>query len=338
MQQRASVSSRPQLSAWTGAPSLVPRACTARCGTLGGAAAVARGQRCRTAAAGGGGADDAPSTSYNHLSATIKRKQRQVESQLTELGMEALDERLQSATQAPVNPPYRLSRLISQITSTEGRAALVVEIARPSPSATPTQLAALAKRAVAAGADALVVRIDTEDTPEGSKDLWAVTQAVRVPVLARDWCIHPLQVVEAKEAGAAGLVGVIAQVNGRGTAVMSSFSAALGLDAPVEIVNSRELEGLSRMGVVFYGVNIGVGISVSLPGFASDLAHGLLGEMPFGAISLVGAKGLEDARKARLSGADAVLVKKEMWEAAEAEGRGLEALLEQVRYVTGGDD
>ena len=29
------------------------------------------------------------------------------------------------------------------------------------------------------------------------------------------------------------------QVNGKGTAVMSSFSAALGLDAPVEIVNSR---------------------------------------------------------------------------------------------------
>jgi indole-3-glycerol phosphate synthase len=39
-----------------------------------------------------------------------------------------------------------------------------------------------------------VVRIDTEDTPEGSKDLWAVTQAVKVPVLARDWYIHPLQV------------------------------------------------------------------------------------------------------------------------------------------------
>lgn len=92
------------------------------------------------------------------------------------------------------------------------------------------------------------------------------------------------------------------------------------------------------MGVVFYGVNIGVGISVSLPGFASDLAHGLLGEMPFGAISLVGAKGLEDARKARLSGADAVLIKKEVWEAAEAEGRPLEQLVEQVRYLTGGDD
>lgn len=282
--------------------------------------------------------DDAPSTSYNSLAVTIRRKQRQVESQLQELGMESLDDRLQLATQAPVNPPYRLSRLISQITGTEGRAAILVEIARLTTSAPTTQLAALAKRAVAAGADALVVRIDSEDTPEGGKDLWAVTQAVKVPVLARDWYIHPLQVVEAKEAGAAGLIGVIAQVNGRGTAVMSSFAAALGLDAPVEVVNAREVDGLGRMGVVFYGINLGVGISVALPGFASDLAHGLLGEMPFGAITLVGCKGLEDARKARLSGADAVLVKRELWEAAEAEGRSLETLIEQVKYLTGGDD
>jgi indole-3-glycerol phosphate synthase len=57
-----------------------------------------------------------------------------------------------------------------------------------------------------------VVRVDSEDTPEGSKDLFIVRQAVKVPVLARDWYIHPLQIVEAKEAGAAGLIGVIAQV------------------------------------------------------------------------------------------------------------------------------
>jgi hypothetical protein len=92
------------------------------------------------------------------------------------------------------------------------------------------------------------------------------------------------------------------------------------------------------MGVVFFGINLGVGISVSLPGFASDLAHGLLGEMPFGAITLVGCKGLEDAKKARLSGADAVMIKKELWEAAEKEGRSMEVLIEQVRYMVGGDD
>lgn len=44
-------------------------------------------------------------------------------------------------------------------------------------------------------------------------------------------------------AGAAGVIGVIGQVNGRGTAVMSSFAAAIGLDAPVEVSSW----GLSRI-------------------------------------------------------------------------------------------
>jgi hypothetical protein len=30
-----------------------------------------------------------------------------------------------------------------------------------------------------------------------------------------------------------------------------------------------------------------VGLSVAVPGFANKIAHGLLGELPFGAISLV---------------------------------------------------
>ncbi len=41
--------------------------------------------------------------------------------------------------------------------------------------------------------------------------------------------------VDIKESGAAGALGVIGQVNGRATAVLSSFAAALGLDAPVEV-------------------------------------------------------------------------------------------------------
>ena len=45
----------------------------------------------------------------------------------------------------------------------------------------------------------------------------------------------PLQIAEAKEAGAAGVIGVIAQVLGNGAPVMSSFAAAIGLDAPLEV-------------------------------------------------------------------------------------------------------
>jgi Indole-3-glycerol phosphate synthase len=47
--------------------------------------------------------------------------------------------------------------------------------------------------------------------------LFAVTHAVDAPVLMRDWILHPLQIVDAKEAGAAGVLGVITSVMGDGT-------------------------------------------------------------------------------------------------------------------------
>ena len=50
-----------------------------------------------------------------------------------------------------------------------------------------------------------------------------------------EW-VAAMQVAEAKAAGAAGVMGVIASVTGpRGTPVLSSFAAAIGLDTPVEV-------------------------------------------------------------------------------------------------------
>jgi indole-3-glycerol phosphate synthase len=103
-------------------------------------------------------------------------------------------------------------------------------------------------------------------------------------------------------------------------------------------MRAQEVEGLGRAGVVFFGINLSVGLSVAVPGFATDMAHGLLGELPFGTISIVGVKDVEQARKARASGADALLVKSEMIAAAAAEGKDLRTLLDQVLYVTCGDD
>ncbi|GLC35625.1 hypothetical protein PLESTB_000186800 [Pleodorina starrii] len=280
--------------------------------------------------------DEPPKTPTNALEATIRRKQRELETTIRELGMEALDERLQSATQMPANPPYRLSTLIAESVP-QGRAVLVFEVARPSPETTSAELAELAKAYVSrGGAAAMAVRTDSDATPSGLRDLFSVQQAVpRVPVLARDWLIHPLQVCEIKEAGAAGALGIINQVTGRGTGVMSSFSAALGLDAPVEVVNAREVEQLAKQGVVFYAINVAVGLSVAVPGFANRIAHGLLGELPFGAISLVGVRSLEEAAAARRSGADALLVKAEL---LQSYGTDVGALGNALQYAVTLDD
>lgn len=57
-----------------------------------------------------------------------------------------------------------------------------------------------------------------------------------------------LQVVEAKEAGAAGVLGAIANVCGpRGAPVLSSYAAAIGLDCPVEVTCSECLSTYTRL-------------------------------------------------------------------------------------------
>lgn len=48
----------------------------------------------------------------------IRRKRSQIQAQLDELGMETLQERLESAAQTPASPPYRLASLIQVSLST----------------------------------------------------------------------------------------------------------------------------------------------------------------------------------------------------------------------------
>jgi len=58
-----------------------------------------------------------------------------------------------------------------------------------------------------------VLQRPAPNAPAGLADLFAVCQAVRgAPVLARDWFLHPLQIVDAKEAGAAGVTLQLAEI------------------------------------------------------------------------------------------------------------------------------
>lgn len=85
----------------------------------------------------------------------------------------------------------------------------------------------------------------------------------------------------------------------------------------------------------FYGINLGVGLSVAIPGFASQIAHGMLGNMPFGTVSMVGVRSLDEAQRARASGADCLLIKKELM-ASHLDN--VPMLANQLAYLVSGDD
>ena len=59
---------------------------------------------------------------------------------------------------------------------------------------------------------------------------------------------------------------------------------------------------MSDAGVGLFGVNLAVGLSLALPNFATDMAKGLLANLPYGSASLVGIKTEDEALKARLAG------------------------------------
>ena len=75
-----------------------------------------------------------------------------------------------------------------------GRPVLIFEIWRPSPASSSAELAEVASTFASCGVDALAVGTDAEDSSNGLADLFAVCRAVKVPVLMRDWILHPLQV------------------------------------------------------------------------------------------------------------------------------------------------
>lgn len=124
------------------------------------------------------------------LNSTVMRRQRQLEAQLAELGREGLDDRLRLASDTPLSPPHRLDQLIQDAA---GKLVVVCEVRRASPAHPPKLLGELAAAYERAGADALAVRTDVEDTPTGTADIFAVVRSTQLPVLRTDYYLHPLQ-------------------------------------------------------------------------------------------------------------------------------------------------
>ena len=199
----------------------------------------------------------------------LRRKQKELAEHLSAYDDDVVEERLATALHAENPNPHRLAQLMSSIKMAkvsspltnqrvlhlphQGRPVLIFELHRSllQENGEVDNLETLAQRLEMASADCLCLSTDRSSS-DGLKDLFTVSRSVKIPVLARDWYIHPLQVripvpspfgdrklscqiLEAKEAGASGVIGVIACVSIHGTPLLSSFAAAIGIDAPVEV-------------------------------------------------------------------------------------------------------
>ena len=63
------------------------------------------------------------------------------------------------------------------------------------------------------------------------------------------------------------------------------------------MVNLEELKGMETLGVPFFGMNLGVAISVGIPGFRTEVATGLINNLPQGASSMMGATSMQEIKQ-----------------------------------------
>lgn len=213
-----------------------------------------------------------------------------------------------------------------------------MEVARSDPSESPEILATRCRNYVEWGADAIAVRTDEEISPDGIADLRAACSSLKVPVIRTDWILHPLQVAEVREAGGAALTTIYSILE-KGLSRLSKYALSLGLDPIVEIVNLKELEAASDLGISLYGINMSVGLSLSVPGLRQDVAKSLIGQMPFGVYTIVGIQAEEEALEMKVAGADAVYLRHEFFQgliSKELKGQD-EAFLKRLRDILSND-
>ncbi|MEZ4632067.1 MAG: indole-3-glycerol phosphate synthase TrpC [Deinococcales bacterium] len=134
---------------------------------------------------------------------------------------------------------------------------VIAEVKRSSPSKgaiADLDPVATAKAYAQGGAGAISVLTETRHFGGELEHLIAVAKEVSLPLLRKDFTVHPFQLLEAKQAGASAVLLIVA-ILGELTADYLKLAKALELDALVEIHDEAELSIALAAGAEIIGVN-----------------------------------------------------------------------------------
>lgn len=187
------------------------------------------------------------------LKKIIQRKQEEIE---TRQQQKSLD---QIITEASSASPVRgfVDSIRQQLR--EDKPAVIAEIKKASPSKgiirEDFKPAEIAKSYADAGACCLSVLTDV-DFFQGSDDyLQEARNACDLPVIRKDFMIHPYQVYESRALGADCILLIVAVLNNHQLEQLYALARELNMDVLIEVHNEEELQRALPLGSDLIGIN-----------------------------------------------------------------------------------
>jgi indole-3-glycerol phosphate synthase len=188
---------------------------------------------------------------------------------------------------------------------------IIAEMKRRSPSGGALRgdldPAAVARAYAEAGAAALSVLTDAADFGGSLDDMVAARDAAPVPMLRKDFTVDPVQIAEARVAGADAVLLIVAVLDGDALEACLDAARRFGLDALVEVHDEEEATRAVNAGAVCIGVN-----NRDLRTLRTDLATfaRVRRVLPDDVVVVAesGVRTADDVRRLAGEGADAVLV------------------------------
>lgn len=158
-----------------------------------------------------------------------------------------------------------------------------------------------------AGASAISVLTDGRHFQGSLADLRDVKEAVKIPVLRKDFIFHPYQIYEARAAGADALLLIAAVLSDSDLAELLTLTHHLGMNALIEVHTAEEIARVLPLQPRIIGVN-----NRNLQTFEVDFANtARLREQIPPEVVVVGESGLKTAADVKAMaqiGVDAILV------------------------------
>lgn len=174
----------------------------------------------------------------------------------------------------------------------------------------------IAREYEAAGADCISVLTEPKWFLGSGRYLEEIAETVSIPCLRKDFTVDEYMIYEAKILGASAVLLICSILSQRQLSEYLSLCDELGLSALVEAHDEAEVELAQRAGARIIGVN-----NRNLKDFSVDAKNSLClrQRIPEGVlfVSESGVQSVEDVRRLREAGVDAVLVGEALMRASD---------------------